>query len=83
MERFPDRRTFDLLENLNVDYFVVHTTGYRADKGRETVGRLKDFSKYIVPTDFPLVEARFVRIRLTSGHEYAPWAISEIVLLDD
>jgi hypothetical protein len=83
MERFPDRRTFDLLENLNVDYFVVHTTGYRRDKGRETVGRLKDFSKYIVPADFPLVEARFVRIRLTSGHEYAPWAISEIVLLDD
>jgi len=36
-----------------------------------------------VPADFPLVEARFVRIRLTSGHEYAPWAISEIVLLDD
>ncbi|MHB8053861.1 MAG: discoidin domain-containing protein [Candidatus Aminicenantales bacterium] len=221
MERFPNRRTFDLLENLNVGYFLVHTTGFRADKGAITVGRLKDFSrratllremngdylyrlepvrrtkaavppvprrivgdvsiwkaqasrnpqaagaafdgdprtawstgyhpqsksdyfsldlgraerfrrlemrldrnpfnyprgfavdvsadgiawreiagdpgffpdlsaamvedfsKYVVPADFSRVEARFLRVRLTGRHEYAPWTISEIVLLDD
>ncbi|MBN1939837.1 MAG: hypothetical protein JW843_09640, partial [Candidatus Aminicenantes bacterium] len=42
MERFPERRTFDLLENLEVEYLLVHTTEYRAEKGRETVERLKD-----------------------------------------
>jgi hypothetical protein len=45
MERFPERRTFDLLENLDVGYILVHTTEYRAEKGRETVERLKDESR--------------------------------------
>ncbi len=42
MERFPERRTFDLLENLAVGYLLVHTAEYRAEKGRETVERLKE-----------------------------------------
>ena len=33
MERFPERRTFDLLENLEVGYLLVHTAEYRAGKG--------------------------------------------------
>ena len=42
MERFPERRTFDLLENLEVGYLLVHTAEYRPEKGRETVQRLKE-----------------------------------------
>ena len=50
MERFPERRTFDLLENLNVGYLLVHTTGYRAEKGKATVELLKEETRRAVLT---------------------------------
>jgi len=41
MEHFPSEDTFDLLRDLNVDYVLVHTLGYRAKKGRRTVERMQ------------------------------------------
>jgi hypothetical protein len=49
MERFPDRRSLDLLENLKVGYILIHTSGYRADKGRETAGRMSLFARRASP----------------------------------
>ncbi len=45
MERFPDRRSLDLLENLNVGYILIHTSGYRAEKGRAAAGRMPAFAR--------------------------------------
>jgi hypothetical protein len=44
MEQFPSEETFRLLEDLGVDHMVVHTDGYRGERGRDIVERLKDFS---------------------------------------
>jgi len=49
MERFPDRRSLDLLENLKVGYILIHTSGYRAEKGQETAGRVKAFARRVSP----------------------------------
>lgn len=45
MEKFPDRWTLDLLENLGVEYVLVHTREFRPDKGRASVSRLAEFSE--------------------------------------
>lgn len=43
MEKFPDRWTFDLLENLGVGYILVHTREFQPEKGRAAVSRLAEF----------------------------------------
>jgi hypothetical protein len=45
MERFPDRKTFDLLERLEVGYILVHTSEYRARKGQEIAAALEAFAR--------------------------------------
>jgi hypothetical protein len=54
MEQFPSESTFELLTNLEVGYILVHTQGYRPEKGREIVRRLRNFAsrgELVVQTD--------------------------------
>jgi len=43
MEFFPYERAFDILENLKVEYILIHTRGFRAEKGKEMVELLQNF----------------------------------------
>ena len=43
MEQFPSGETFELLENLKVGFVLVHTSGFRADRGLEIMERIGDF----------------------------------------
>lgn len=43
MENFPDRWTLDLLENLEVEYVLVHTREFRPEKGAAAVARMASY----------------------------------------
>ncbi len=43
MEGFPTESTFELLNNLEVGYILLHTQAYRPEKGREILRRLRNF----------------------------------------
>lgn len=45
MEVFPSAGTFDLLRDLDVQYVLVHTHGFRQEKGQEILQRLQGFSE--------------------------------------
>jgi hypothetical protein len=47
MEEFPSESTFELLNGLAVEYLLVHTQGYRPEKGKEMVRRLRDFASRV------------------------------------
>jgi hypothetical protein len=42
MEQFPSEATLRLLEDLDVDYILVHTEGFRAQRGQEIIRRLNE-----------------------------------------
>jgi len=44
MEKFPDGRTFDLLEDMGVGYVLVHTREFRPEKGAAAVSRMKPYA---------------------------------------
>jgi hypothetical protein len=47
MEQFPSESTFELLNGLAVEYLLVHTQGYRPEKGKEIVRRLRNFASRV------------------------------------
>jgi len=47
MENFPSQKTFSLLQNLNVDYLLIHTEWFLSDKAKETVSQLKNFENHL------------------------------------
>lgn len=51
MESFPNEATAALLQRLKVDLILVHTQGYRPQKGKEIVEALKAWDKKIVLLD--------------------------------
>jgi hypothetical protein len=54
MDEFPSESTFELLNNLEVGYLLVHTQGFRPEKGRDIVRRLRNFMsrvELVVQTD--------------------------------
>lgn len=51
MESFPNEATMALLQRLKIDLILVHTQGYRPQKGKEIVEALKAWDKKIVLLD--------------------------------
>jgi hypothetical protein len=45
MEAFPSVETFRLLRDLEVEYVLIHTQGFRADKGKQMVANLRAFAE--------------------------------------
>jgi len=43
MEAFPSDETFRLLEDLEVEYVLIHTQGFRAEEGKQTQQRMRSF----------------------------------------
>ena len=44
MDQFPSTAAFELLDGLEIEYLLIHTQGYRAEKGLEMVRRLRSFT---------------------------------------
>lgn len=44
MEVFPTDSAFDLLRDLEVPYFIVHTRGFRQERGQEILVHLQEFT---------------------------------------
>jgi hypothetical protein len=42
MDSFPTRKTYQLLQDLDVEYILVHTNSFRKDRGRKLAGLLKE-----------------------------------------
>lgn len=51
METFPNEHTVALLERLKIDLILVHTKGYRPEKGKEIVEALKNWTDRFVLID--------------------------------
>jgi hypothetical protein len=83
MEQFPSESTFELLNGLAVEYLLVHTKGYRPEKGKEIVHRLRNFSsrvELVAQSDgdflirrFPVATKRQVEERLALVGDRTKW----------
>jgi hypothetical protein len=51
LESFPSEATLALLERLKIDLVLVHTRGYRPEKGKEIMENLKSWSNRLVLID--------------------------------
>jgi len=51
MESFPSEATLALLERLKIDLVLVHTKGYRPEKGKEIMENLKSWGHRLVLID--------------------------------
>jgi len=51
MESFPSEATLALLERLKIDLILVHTKGYRPEKGKEIMENLKSWGQRFVLID--------------------------------
>jgi len=51
MESFPSEATLALLERLKIDLILVHTQGYRSEKGKEIIEDLKSWADRFILID--------------------------------
>jgi hypothetical protein len=52
MEFFPSRETIVLLDDLGVDYILVHAGGYRSDLAKFAVERIKNYPRQVELVDY-------------------------------